>query len=387
MRFWKARQIRVDKDFIICCAVFIQSPLILLQHVLIDVFMMNASLTTTFRVLFTAVPMLVAIFVSFKRRPRLFIFSYLITLILLLATIVFFPQNTPYVISEGTRFLLPVVLPSALCLACVNNFESSERALLLMSWISAFFVFVYIAAYLSGYIVFDTYNMSFSYGCLLPMIALYYMKRPLSILTSVIMFLAVIAIGSRGAAVVFALYVIADAVISHKGGSVIIVFIGLGFLLLLPLFASWLHEIGISSRTLFLYSEGDLISYDAGRGEIYKSFSFDAVEHPLIGIGFFGDRYYTDGGYCHNVLLEICLNFGFILGPLIIVFLLFRLIRLFFKVSNYYRRILLKYICFGLLPLMASGSYLQSPFLSILIGMCVLVSKAFNSNDDIAFRA
>lgn len=365
--------VHFDEDFLICIAVFIQSPLILLQHVLIDVFGMSAEATTPYRVILTAIPMLFAIYLSIHRKPRLFLFTYIIAFILLLTTIVFFPQNTPYVMSEGLRFLLPVVIPSALCLASVRSLEASERALLAMSWVSAIFVFFYVFAYLRGFIVFDSYNMSFSYGCLLPMIALFYRKSLGSIVASLIMFLAVVAIGSRGAAVVFVCYVIADTLFSNSKGTFIILLAGIVFLLFLPLFSTWLGDLGISSRTISLYSEGDLISYDAGRGEIYSSFSFDSVEHPLLGIGLYGDRYYTGGGYCHNVLLEICIDFGFILGPIIILVLFAKLVQQFFMISLYYKRVLLKYVFFGLLPLMVSGSYLQSPYLSILIGMSCLI--------------
>lgn len=366
---------RIDEDFIICCAVFIQSPLILIQHVLIDVFMMNPDSTTLYRVVFTAVPMLYAIFLSIKRKPKLFLLAYFITGLLLLATMVFFPQNTPYIKYEGIRFLLPVVLPSALCLASVKNIESSERALVLMSWISAALVFVYVIAFLRGSILFESYNMSFSYGCLLPMIALYYKKTLPSILASIILFLTVIAIGSRGAAVIFVFYVLADSLLSSSKSSLFALIACVILLASLSLFSTWLGDLGISSRTLNLYSEGDLISYDAGRGEIYESFSFDSIEHPLIGIGLYGDRYYTGGGYCHNVLLEICIDFGFLLGPIIILFLLFKMIRLFFSIPKGLKRVLLMYLAVGFLPLMVSGSYLQSSSLSILIGMCCLIKK------------
>lgn len=368
-----------NTDFLICCAVFIQSPLIILQHVLIDVLKMSPDSTTLYRVILTAVPMLIAIFLSIHRKPRLFIFSYIIVCFLLLSTIVFFPQNEPYVRYEGMRFLLPVVLPSALCLASVKSLEASEKALIVMSWAAAVLVFFYVICYIRGLIIFESYNMSFSYGCLLPMIALYYRKSALSVITSIVLFLSVIAIGSRGAAIVFMCYIIADSLLSKSKGAVFILFAAVIFLVALPFFSSWLSGLGISSRTIGLYSEGDLISYDAGRGEIYKSFSFDSIEHPLIGIGLFGDRYYTGGGYCHNVLLEICLDFGFVIGPIGIIILFIKLIELFFRSTQVYRRILLKYICFGLLPLMVSGSYLQSPYLSILIGMSCLINNTKNS--------
>lgn len=366
---------RIDTDFIISCAVFIQSPLIILQHVLIDVLGMSPDSTTSYRVVLTAVPMLLAIFLSMHRKPRLFIISYSVTAILLLATMVFFPQNTPYVFSEGSRFLLPVVLPSALCLASVYKLDSAEKALITMSWIAALLALVYMIAYLSGHSVFDSYNMSFSYGCLLPMIALYYKKKPLSIAVSLILLLTVIAIGSRGAAIVFAVYILADAFISRSRSALLVIVAVLCTLFILPSFSSWLSNFGISSRTISLYSEGELLSYDAGRGEIYKAFSFDSVEHPLIGIGLYGDRYYTGGGYCHNVLLEICIDFGFVVGPLLMLFLLFCFAHLYFNVSMDKKRLLLKYLCFGLMPLMASGSYLQSPYLSVLIGMSCLINN------------
>lgn len=363
-------------DYIICLAVLIQSALVIFQHVLMGVYGVDPEGTTIYRVVLTAVPMIIAIILAFVRKPSLFIIAYVIALLILLLHALVFPSNLPYITKEGLRFLLPVVIPSALCLTAVRDIRIVEHSAVIISWVSAFLVFVYALAFFQGRFEIDSYNMGFSYGCLLPMLILYTRRKAFPVLVSLLMFLIVVSIGSRGAAIVFVVFVAIDLFLSRSRFRWVAVIAGFLFVFLLPELHSFLDTIGISSRTLRLLTEGN-INYTSGRDKIYDTVISAINEHPVLGLGLFGDRLYLNGAYCHNLFIEIYADFGFIFGSLII---LIGIITLFvsYRASRYgYRTMWLVFALSGILPFMASSSYLIYNPLAILIGYSVLVNNNY----------
>src|SRR5699024_525386 len=80
----------------------------------------------------------------------------------------------------------------------------------------------------------------------------------------------------------------------------------------------------------------------------------------LLPKGLYFDRIVANGSYAHNLILELLLEYGYLLGGLIIVWLCFYMIR-----SVYIARkdldasvVLYTLIACGFLRLMFSGSYL-----------------------------
>ncbi|WP_294143745.1 O-antigen ligase [uncultured Clostridium sp.] len=80
---------------------------------------------------------------------------------------------------------------------------------------------------------------------------------------------------------------------------------------------------GIDARTIQMFLSGDITS-DNGRDAIYSLASEAIKNMPFLGYGAFGDRQfitpYYYWGYCHNIFLEMIIDFGWLLG--IIVFLI-----------------------------------------------------------------
>lgn len=361
-------------DFVIYLAVFIQPVLVLLQHVLIDAFRMDPDATTNFRVVLTAIPMLAAIALGFNRKPMRFILVYSITIFVLLLTILFFPANEKYVRYEGVRFLLPLIIPTVICFTVVNSKEMIRKALSIMAWASTILVVFYAWSFFTGRFSIDSYNMSFSYGCLLPMIVLYSQRRMISTIMSLFLFLVVVAIGSRGGAFIFVAFIIADAVLSRRKERWIVFAVGVVFIILLPSFMTFLEGIGIGSRTLSLLNSGDIV-YDSGRNDIFLICINALSRNPVFGVGLYGDRVLLEGAYCHNFILEIGLDFGVILGLIILCYLLWRFIHVFWHTKGENRNLLL-IISFGcFLPFMVSGSYLINNNIALWIGILLLLSR------------
>lgn len=374
MRSLGLRQNKVD--YLISFAVFLQSFLIVLQEIMISILKMDPESTTIYRVIFSAIPMSIAIILSFKRKKVLFIVTYLLAFLVLAINLLVYPVNSEYLQLNSFRFLLPIVIPSALCLMTVKSIDIAERALYYVSWATFVLVVFYIISYFVGVFAIDEYSMSFSYGCLLPMVALYRRKRKLSFLASAFLFLAVLAIGSRGAALVFLAYVFIDIAQSKvRYAFLLIAFLSMGYLLL-DAFNGWLEIVGIHSRTLSLLFSGE-IDQDSGRGFIYNMFFLLMDSHPY-GLGLFGDRIYLGGSYCHNILLEMWINWGYIGIMIIWPLFLILLIRTYFCSEKVNRNRIICYTLILIGPLMASGSYLIDFKFGLYCGLLYLIIKDVN---------
>ena len=94
-----------------------------------------------------------------------------------------------------------------------------------------------------------------------------------------------------------------------------------------------MQNLGISSRTVMLLASGNY-NDDSGRGTIYN-IALDLIKTGgPFGHGIYGDRYVISEetslwiGYCHNIALEILVDFGYILGGIILCIMIYRIIRI-----------------------------------------------------------
>lgn len=359
-------------DRILSLAVLIQSPLVMFQNILISVFHMPVELTTTYRVILTAIPLSIALCFAFYRRWLIFVIVYAAFFLIFVYNVVAFPYNEPFLLQGAIRFLLPVVIPSGLCLMCVSNIRIVEETLYQVSWITFFLAVYYMINYFRGAFIIETYSMNISYGLLLPMFSLYSAKNKYSMIAAFLLFIMTLAIGSRGAAIVFVLYLSIDSFFSYRKYFVLITTLASSVVFLLPLFLEFLRGFGFQSRTLSLLLEGN-IDQTSSRDYIYEQMQQVFWESPFKGIGLFGDRFYL-GGYCHNIILELYLNWGCIVASLLILSYLYNAIFIYVRSDSDNRKILVKYtiICLG--PLMVSSSYLTNYNFGIYIGILCLLN-------------
>lgn len=366
------RQERGDR--IIAFAVMIQSLLVVLQTIMIDYYHMEADTTTFYRVVLTAIPMIAALVIALVRKPVRLIVGYVVSVVLLLFTMVIFPDNTPFVISQGLRFLLPVVIPSFLCLTVVYDYKIVEKTLYVVSWFVMVLVLLYIYGFFKGVVFFTSYNMGFSFACVLPFVAFYSHRKFYDWIACFILFVLVIAIGARGPVFCITLYVIID-LFHRKSRWRFLLLVGIvGFIVLLPNLNDWLVSIGISSRSINMLLNGDITS-DSGRLEIRNYFLNELLEHPVLGIGLFGDRLLDGVVYCHNIILEMILDFGIPLGSFLLFVVMVRLISLYYRLNADNRNRIIGYFCALVMPFMTSSSYLIDSNFAIFVGLCYLINK------------
>jgi O-antigen ligase len=144
-----------------------------------------------------------------------------------------------------------------------------------------------------------------------------------NLLPLAVIMLALVLIGTRGAIVSAAISALAAMLMLKKAtfSKKQIIKYGLLVVLVLAAFALPYTEFGvkflifvsdllhINSRTLRLIASSQFES-ESGRSEIYQ-IAFNAIlDGNLLGYGLAGDAYFLQGGYAHNFIIELCVDFG-----------------------------------------------------------------------------
>ena len=148
-----------------------------------------------------------------------------------------------------------------------------------------------------------------------------------------------------------------------------------------------LTNMNMSTRTVSLMTDETVFDDDA-RARLNQVGIGRIQENPVIGTGMVNDRIYirdalsastsAHGWYPHNFFIEVLMQFGCVLG-LILLFYFFRLLFRTYKnsPSTDARAVLLIFIGAYFFPLMFSGSYLEWNGFYALMGICgaILVSR------------
>lgn len=361
---------KVDRFILI--AVLLQPLLILFQWLMIDVLHMSAEQTTVYRVAFSAIPMSVAIAVSFFRKPFMFISVYTVVIMLLLLHSIVFPENYQYLWQEALRFTLPMVISSALCVVTVGRIDLFEKILYVISWVAVIEIAIYVISYLRGDFLIADYNMSFSYACLFPMISLYRRRKSLPVLFSLLIFVIVVAIGSRGAAIIFSVYLIFDIIQRNRKLLIPLVVVLVSLPALLPFLIDFFDSIGLHSRTLAHFTSGQMGRVD-DRTPLYDAGWKSILDSPFLGTGLWGDRAMLNGAYIHNIIIEILMDFGLLIGGSLILFFIVSLSIKFLGLDGKHKNDMIAYTLMCIAPLMFSNSYLISPEFGIFVGLMIVL--------------
>ena len=308
--------------------------------------------------------------------------------IMLICTLLFFPQNTKYILSSAYTFsdnpvliLFVYAFTGYIAIRCLDKYQYLIQYLRVFSYV---IVIISTIVFLEIKDSFANQYMTLSYNMLLQVCFL--LEFPPSkkkwlnyIIVGVGMFIIIVG-GARGAmmglltAIVLKMLGNQSRFISFK--KVVISFFSVGILgyvlshyeqLIIGIYKFTTRN-GLTSRTLdlMLYSTEDISS---GRFEMFSEI-FEQIN--LVGYGLYGDRVVLGENYAHNLFLEWIVEFGLILGGLL-VFVYIMLLALGLKKSNgVSKRLMLIFIPNGLIALMFSGSYLgQQPAFYILLGLCV----------------
>lgn len=229
----------------------------------------------------------------------------------------------------------------------------------------------------NGNILTDSYDMSVGYRFLFAAIVftIFFLeakklKKLLYLLLTVLSIVFMLIFGSRTAVVSYLLFIILRMLFYNDGKSLnrriawrvaIILLLGIGYLALtnksvLLALAEILSKAGFNSRMLNTLVAGS-VSLDNGRNRLWTSAIELIKEHPILGCGVYADRYFG-GIYCHQIILEILLDFGVIIGTVIIVLLIKGIIEMLFKCEDKnWKLLFIVFLSMSIIRLNVSSSF------------------------------
>lgn len=204
----------------------------------------------------------------------------------------------------------------------------------------------------------------------------------LCVMVSLIM---ILGSGNRGSLLMIVLFLVLFFVlvktykkpILSRAVIIIIGLIAFSFLQDFALFMSdWIVDLdlGFNDRTFRFFLEGN-IADDNGRNAI-KVYLFNKLgESPLWGYGLCGDRVLV-GLWAHNLLLELLVSFGCLIGSLIFGILVVFIIQAYKKCKTVDEKgFLIVLFLLGFVVLFISNTFLQNRFFWLLLGYCICLRR------------
>lgn len=318
-----------------------------------------------------------------KRKKLELIVVYYIAIFIFLIHYLLFPKNQENMI-ELIFQLFFMCLPVFIYTLSLKNWSILKKVMKKASLIIFLFGFLSGIQILMNNEFANDYSMALSYYMLLPTIL--FLDELLDRFSLKALFitcfslLIILAIGSRGPILCNGIFIIFkliqpvsklsfSKVMIYMSYFLVAIFTILYFEKILLALDDFLSKFNIESRNISLFLNDYL--HLSGRDRIYEKILTEIVQHPILGIGIAGDRRVADGNYAHNIILEIFLNFGVIIGLiLLIAFIMWLLKLLFVKDMNVYNMMNI-WISLGFVSLLFSGSYLSDVNFWTLLGLMV----------------
>ena len=317
-----------------------------------------------------------------KRQMLMFLVSYGLVLFLFSLSVLQNQEHFEYISTEGFRFTICICIPVFLSFISIRDFGIFLHISLWVSLAMAIMGILYMYFFLTGKLLFgeDYYSMSFGYSMLFSVLFLFYIRKKTFAFVALILSIVILLLGSRGPLMTIVLFVISQKIFLSKGKNVFCFFvISLFFIVFLfPVFLEYVALHNIESRTLNLLLSGEAISHDSGRSLLYDIMIKKIVDNPFWGYGVFSDRIYCGGIYCHNLFLELFIDYGCIIPILIILFVLVRFVHFYRYLDMEELQLLLLFSLLAIIPLLVSGSYLIDFRFSLFIGYIYILFQKYS---------
>lgn len=137
---------------------------------------------------------------------------------------------------------------------------------------------------------------------------------------------------------------------------------------LLSMAAAFLQQLGINSRTMQMMLLENF--WDSSGRAYYYQKTVDSLN--LLGHGLYGDRVLLRGHYVHSIALEILLDYGLVLGTVLLCAWIVVICAGIGYANQKERACLCALFSIGCVKLFLSGSFLnQEPGFFLMIGLCL----------------
>ncbi len=242
----------------------------------------------------------------------------------------------------------------------------------------------------------NSYNLDFGYNiafCCVVFIYLFLKSKKISYIYALSVGVIIMLMGgSRGAVVGVTLFIALFFVqrwrtMQNRTKKMEIVFgvvfgalatINIGSEKMQEIIVSIATRMNISGRLIEMILSGDILS-DSGRNRIWKIAIEIIKENGIRGAGFYGDRYIIGRsyywGYCHNIFLELWIDYGTVMGTALIIILAVSILRMFIKNQDDEWTVLLIIFLSCCVKLYFSNSFWYHKFFWGLLGVLGLWMK------------
>lgn len=341
---------------------------------------------------------LVFLIINFIHKMKYNDFFYFCVIELFLIFIVLYSKMIGSNIILTDNWIITLVSVCGPCFCCaflIDNREILYNYLLKFSWILLFLNMLSIVNWQS------LYDMHFSYSMLLVFLLhfTYYIdiKKKVLLIVCVLEFFMILFFGSRGALICICVFFLlkilfGDMKIQRKfltvigGGIIVIVFyytyISVRYSLLI-----WLSNHGYYSRTLTILLSGEFASHDSGRNDVWEK-TIDLIKQkPLKGWGIGGaisELSPFDVTFPHQLILDLILTFGIVLGGICCVLIIKFCIKGLLMKSFFDKRLAHIFFCTSIVKLMFSATLFTDVTFFIFLG--VVVGSRRNDNCEMSYK-
>lgn len=355
-----------DNDRYISQATCMQITLVGIKNMLVQAvpfLYARNSILNTLLLIFIGAMYLRTFFLIKKTTSKRFLFVMMFVIASFMWTIIVFPQNTGNIMSALPR-TLPYCFVTCYLLSELRSFEWIEYYMgrcsivtLLFSLASAVFIFR------NGHITssqWSSYSMPLSYVTMVAAMWLLYRyfreEKARWLLLSLLCIAVIVAYGSRNPLLAIIAFIIISVLkkvsntqTKHKIRYLIMTLIGCAFLIwwqeCLVLIGNLFSTLNISSRTIELLTESTIST--SGRDVIHAELITALNERPFIGFGVLGDEIVLNdiSQSAHGLYLSILSNYGYIIGGLILIVLIYWNFSAYKYANTKEKEILLIYMC------------------------------------------
>lgn len=387
------RKISLTRERLACIGLFfylIKAPV---RTVLASFLHTPGTFNTWTSIILMYLPLAIIPFVSGKKRKTLdFICVWLFMLLSCLLTAVIHPEYDSWLFQGEFNIWLSIFRPDQaiyfyLFIRLIDDpdkiLKTLERAafVLLAYNLYKYYYSTHVLGYWVGTGISrgaeGEYNLAFGYDVLFLFVIftlLGKMKNKWYYILSVISLFCIVMAGSRGPllGVCLTVFILLIDAIKNRPMiqrvtlislfAVVSVVVIINFTNIILALAFFLQRLGLSSRTIVSIISGNTFE-DNGRARLYEIAINMIRSGGPFGNGIYGDRYVISSqttmwiGYCHEVALEILVDYGYLLGGAILVYLTSRIVKILCSTESEWRTVYL-ILLISASQLILSGSYL-----------------------------
>ena len=362
-------------DRILSLAILLQ-PFFAIVQLLLPMFgLSSVERSADLRVYAVLISIIPAVVVSYRRNMGSVLIPFVFYLVLAIVHYAVFPASHAFLESRKAITLTPIVILTGTFIYNIRDLEPFKKVFLWVSRASVPLAVLFVWGHLNSPFVLDDdkYDMSFGYTLLFSTLYLFTQKNAIDKTASLLMWVLIIFGGSRGPAVVAAVFYVLSLLFFTRRKTIklwkVVIFISIIIVgsMVLPKVLDF-----STSRTVILFEAGEGISHDSDRSLLYAKAITNIFSSPVVGNGI-GSDWAIMGGYCHNFFLELSLHYGLVVSISICLAILITALVLYRK-SRYLKiiedkQLFVLILIGGIMPLMVSSSYLLSSHFGLVIGL------------------